>query len=130
MTETGMRCNSPEEAAAVALAWCIRDKGNYCLAYSGVNCSKCPKREEGLKRRKEKADVEDKETIQEILYGDDYFDKDKKRRIRFRKTSGDYVIEFGKRYSDNPTIFHSERRLFFTEKERKLFKDLLAKVDL
>lgn len=109
-----------KEACQAAQASCIRERGDFCQAYGGVNCKGCEKYEAGIQRRRKLYEQEKKQTIRSVISQDG-------NTIRLRKVNDDFLLEVG-RFFDSPPIFISERTVLIYKKEMALTRELLASV--
>jgi hypothetical protein len=113
------RCNSPEEAKAVALGRCISEKGDYCLAYDGVDCKNCEKLLDGLRRRELAFEREKEQTIAEKTFVSG-------KSARVRKDGSYFRIQFGYRPGNALKIFVVERYITVTTDEKEFLKEVFC----
>ena len=115
-----MPYKTAEAACQAAQYSCIRERGNFCQAYGGVNCKDCKKYEAGIERRRKKHIQEKKQTIRSIVSQDG-------KTIRLRKVNDDFVLEVGK-FFDSPPIFIQERSLLIYNEEMAFVRELLVSI--
>jgi len=111
---------TPEAACQAAQGSCIRERGDFCQAYGGINCKSCEKYEAGIQRRRKKYVQEKKQTIRSIVSQDGNI-------IRLRKVNDNFLLEVGK-FFDSPPIFIRERSSLIYNEEMAFVRDLLASV--
>lgn len=113
-----------KEAMLAAQESCIRERGNRCIAYDGINCSSCPKYQEGLKRREEKIEREKKAIVAQIILTTSMSSSSRKI-MRLRKEGSCYNLEIGYVYDDYPGLFRREEFLILTKEEKEIAARLL-----
>ena len=67
--------------------------------------------------------------LKEIIYGEEFYDKDGVRRMRITRDNYYVRLEVGIRFKDNPDKFSVKRRLTFNMEELPKIKELLELIE-